>query len=147
MIPASMGLRCQIPDDLESFTVTASWGVYESVPAPEGDESRIRRYKRTPVEIPKRIVVADLDESVTTEIPLKDKVVLRIDRHDDHEHQRPADRDRAVQRPGGAAEDPGRCLAVPDEAHRDHGRGARVPAGDRRADSMTGGRRMTSSGG
>ena len=40
MIPASMGLRCQIPDDLESFTVTASWGVYESVPAPEGDESR-----------------------------------------------------------------------------------------------------------
>ncbi len=56
MIPASMGLRCQIPDDLESFTVTASWGVYESVPAPEGEESRIRRYKRTPVEIPKRIV-------------------------------------------------------------------------------------------
>ena len=83
MIPASMGLRCQVPDDLESFTVTASWGVYESVPAPEGDESRIRRYKRTPVEIPKRIVVADLDESETTEIPLKDKVVLRIDRHDD----------------------------------------------------------------
>ena len=33
MIPASMGLRCQIPDDLGSFTVTASWGVYESVPA------------------------------------------------------------------------------------------------------------------
>ena len=85
MIPASMGLRCQIPDDLESFTVTASWGVYESVPAPEGDESRNRRYKRTPVEIPKRIVVADLGESVTTEIPLKDKVVLRIDRHDEPE--------------------------------------------------------------
>ncbi len=85
MIPASMGLRCQIPDDLESFTVTASWGVYESVPAPEGDESRSRRYKRTPVEIPKRIVVADLGESVTTEIPLKDKVVLHIDRHDEPE--------------------------------------------------------------
>ena len=31
MIPASMGLRFQIPDDLESFTVTASWGVYEPV--------------------------------------------------------------------------------------------------------------------
>ena len=85
MIPASMGLRCQIPADLESFTVIASWGVYESVPAPEGDESRSRRYKRTPVEIPKRIVVADLGESVTTEIPLKDKVVLRIDRHDEPE--------------------------------------------------------------
>lgn len=85
MIPASMGLRCQIPDDLESFTVTASWGVYESVPAPEGDESRIRRYKRTPVEIPKRILVADLAESAMIEIPLKDKVVLRIDRYDEPE--------------------------------------------------------------
>ena len=30
-------------------------------------------------------MVADLGESVTTEIPLKDKVVLRIDRHDDPE--------------------------------------------------------------
>jgi len=88
MIPASMGLRCQVPDDLESFTVTASWGVYESVPAPEGDESRIRRYKRTPVDISKRIVVADLDPSVTMEIPLRDKVVLRVDRHDDDEHHR-----------------------------------------------------------
>ncbi len=85
MIPASMGLRCQIPDDLESFTVVASWGVYERVPATEGDESRLRRYKRTPVEIPKRIVVADLNESVMTEIPLKDKVVLRVDRHDEPE--------------------------------------------------------------
>jgi hypothetical protein len=88
MIPASMGLRCQIPDDLESFTVTASWGVYERVPAPEGDESRIRRYKRTPVEIPKRIVVADLDPSKTTDIPLRDKVILRVDRYDDDEHHR-----------------------------------------------------------
>jgi hypothetical protein len=85
MIPASMGLRCQIPDDLVSFAVAASWGVYESVPAPEGDESRIRRYKRTPVEIPRQIVIADLGESATTEILLKDKVVLRIDRHDEPE--------------------------------------------------------------
>ena len=87
MIPASMGLRCQIPEDLDAFTVTASWGVYESVPAPEGEESRLRRYKRTPVEIPKRILVADLEETKTTEIPLHDKVVLRIDRHDDHERK------------------------------------------------------------
>ena len=28
MIPASMGLRFQVPADLETFTVTASWGVY-----------------------------------------------------------------------------------------------------------------------
>jgi Helicase conserved C-terminal domain len=88
MIPASMGLRCQVPDDLESFTVTASWGMYESVPAAEGDESRNRRYKRTPVEITRHILVADLRESVTTEIPLQDKVVLRVDRYDDDEQRR-----------------------------------------------------------
>jgi len=86
MIPASMGLRCQVPDDLESFTVIASWGMYESVPASESEEpAKGRRYKRTPVEIPRRIMLADLEESVTTEIPLRDKVVLRIDRHDDDE--------------------------------------------------------------
>ena len=86
MIPASMGLRCQIPEDLESFTVTASWGVYESVPEKDPERQRIvRRYKRTPVEIPKRIVVASLRASTTTEIPLRDKVVLRVDRHDDPE--------------------------------------------------------------
>ena len=83
MIPASMGLRCQIPDDLEEFTVIASWGVYEPVPAEEGDKRR--RYKRTPVEIPKTITVADLDAAKTRDFPLKDEVVLRIDRHDDPE--------------------------------------------------------------
>lgn len=31
MIPSSMGLRFQVPPDLEAFTVTASWGTYESV--------------------------------------------------------------------------------------------------------------------
>ena len=35
MIPASMGLRFQVPADLESFTVTASWGVYETVETDE----------------------------------------------------------------------------------------------------------------
>ena len=83
MIPASMGLRCQIPDDLEEFTVIASWGVYEPVAAEEGDKRR--RYKRTPVEIPMTITVAKLDPAKTTDFPLKDEVVLRIDRHDDPE--------------------------------------------------------------
>ena len=83
MIPASMGLRCQIPADLDEFTVTASWGVYEPVTAEEGDKRR--RYKRTPVEIPKAITVALLDPAKTTDIPLKDEVMLRIDRHDDPE--------------------------------------------------------------
>src|SRR5271166_2237309 len=84
MIPASMGLRCQIPEDLKSLTVRVEWGVYESVPEQDPERQRIvRGYKRTPVEIPKAIMVADLPESGTREIPLQDKVVLRVDRHDD----------------------------------------------------------------
>src|SRR5580704_3794234 len=84
MIPASMGLRCQIPDDLESFTVTASWGLYESVPEKDPERQRlVRRYHRTPIEITKRITVASLHNAATAEVPLEDKVVLRVDRHDD----------------------------------------------------------------
>ncbi|MFK0133240.1 DISARM system helicase DrmA [Streptomyces rubiginosohelvolus] len=92
MIPASMGLRCQIPDDLDSFTVTASWGVYEPIKEKGGQDgsdsettSRIRRFKRTPVEITKTITVADLRPSQTRKISLKDKVLLRVDRYDDAE--------------------------------------------------------------
>ncbi|MGO9294505.1 MAG: DISARM system helicase DrmA [Streptosporangiaceae bacterium] len=79
MVPASMGLRCQIPDDLESFTVTASWGVYATV-ASEEDKPGSRRYQRTPVEISTAVKVADLGPATTT-IPLREKVVLRIDMH------------------------------------------------------------------
>ena len=86
MIPASMGLRCQIPDDLESFAVTASWGVYESVSDKDPERQRVvRQYQRTPIEITKRITLANLRKAATTEIPLEDKVVLRVDRHDDPE--------------------------------------------------------------
>src|SRR6185312_10389743 len=54
MIPASMGLRCQIPDDLNSFTVTASWGLYEPIKEKGDDGTRtLRRYKRIPIEITK----------------------------------------------------------------------------------------------
>ncbi|KDN16203.1 DISARM system helicase DrmA [Amycolatopsis rifamycinica] len=80
MIPASMGLRCQIPVDLAEFTVTASWGQYEPV---KDKEIKARRYKRTPIEFVKKVVVADLDPTRTTTIHLRDTVVLRIDRYDD----------------------------------------------------------------
>ena len=60
--------------------------MYEPVSAADPEKARIvRRYKRTPVEITKRITVSDLRDSGTTEIPLRDKVVLRVDRHDDRE--------------------------------------------------------------
>ncbi|WP_103759796.1 DISARM system helicase DrmA [Streptomyces sp. SM10] len=92
MIPASMGLRCQIPDNLDVFTVTATWGTYEPINEKDGQgkeegdvvpASRQRRFKRTPVEIAKTVAVTDLLSSRTTTIQLKDKVVLRIDRYDD----------------------------------------------------------------
>jgi hypothetical protein len=84
MIPASMGLRCHIPPDLESFTVTASWGMYEPVGGEREETARsIRRYKRQPIEVTKTIDVAALRPSQTEKIPLKDKVALRIDRYDD----------------------------------------------------------------
>jgi hypothetical protein len=84
MIPASMGLRCQVPDDLDSITVTASWGRYEPITEEREDTGRsIRKYKRVPIEIAKRIRLADLHDGTTAAIPLKDKVVLRVDRYDD----------------------------------------------------------------
>ncbi len=90
MIPASMGLRCQIPDDLDSFTVTASWGVYHPLPeqVDEKTGARSRRFQRTPIEITKTLTVADLNPSTTTPVHLKDEVVLRLDRHDDPAHGR-----------------------------------------------------------
>jgi hypothetical protein len=84
MIPASMGLRCQVPDDLEEFTVMASWGVYEPI-TEESEEKRVRRYKRRPVEITKTISIAELDAARTTDFTLEEDVLLRIDRHDDPE--------------------------------------------------------------
>jgi len=84
MIPASMGLRCQVPADLESFTVTASWGMYEPF-SEETDDRVIRRYKRTPVEIATTIKVADLRQGNTKEITLKDDIRLRVDRYDEPE--------------------------------------------------------------
>ncbi|MPZ83332.1 MAG: helicase [Actinophytocola sp.] len=85
MIPASMGLRCQIPDDLAEFTVTTSWGLYEPIKEKSEDTSTGRRYRRTPIEIAKLVTVAKLDPAGTTTIHLRDEVVLRVDRYDDPE--------------------------------------------------------------
>ena len=88
MIPASMGLRCQVPVDLDAFTVTASWGMYEPV-GPSEDEKDAGRSAGTSAprsRSPRRITVAEpARRPTTTDFPLKDKVVLRIDRYDDPE--------------------------------------------------------------
>lgn len=85
VIPASMGLRFQIPADLESFTVTASWGQYNRVSREIEDATdqeqprKTPRFQRTPFIFPVKIPVADLQPGETIEEPLRDTVVLRID--------------------------------------------------------------------
>ena len=83
MIPASMGLRFQVPMDLDAFTVHASWGVYQ--PKATGEVTptgrSIRRYHRTQVDVPVTVSVATLTPGVTSQFPLKDDVALRVDCH------------------------------------------------------------------
>ena len=90
MIPASMGLRFQLPVDLVSFTVTASWGTYETIET--GGVSKagrpIRKYQRTPVEEARTIALADLTPGHTATVVLRDAICLRIDRYDDPEFGR-----------------------------------------------------------
>ena len=85
MIPASMGLRFQIPLDLESFTVTASWGTYETVETDQVTKAGrpIRHYQRTPVEEVRSIKLADLKPGRTETVQLRESTCLRVDRYDD----------------------------------------------------------------
>lgn len=85
MIPSSMGLRFQVPPDLEAFTVTASWGTYESVQTDKVTRAGrpIRHFQRIPVEEPRTIPLTDLAAGQMTTIPLRDTICLRVDRYDD----------------------------------------------------------------
>ncbi|WP_278266143.1 DISARM system helicase DrmA [Nocardia sp. AG03] len=92
VIPASMGLRFQIPAGLDSFTVTASWGQYNRAKPEEleraAGEQRARktpRFQRTPFVFPTPIKVSDLLPGETKEVPLRDTVVLRIDTYADND--------------------------------------------------------------
>ncbi len=85
LIPASMGLRFQVPSDLEGFTVTASWGTYQSFATGRFTKSEIpiRHYRRTPVEEKCSIRLAELRPGNTKTISLQGDVCLRVDRYDD----------------------------------------------------------------
>lgn len=89
-VPASMGLRFQVPADLESFTVTASWGTYESVETGEVTKAgrNIRHYQRIPAEEARGIKLADLTPGRTVTVPLRDSICLRVDRYDDKRFDR-----------------------------------------------------------
>jgi hypothetical protein len=90
MIPASMGLRFQVPADLDSFTVTANWGAYETVETDQVTKAGrpIRNYQRTPVSEPRTIQLSDLSPGRTTSVPLLDAICLRLDRYDDQQFGR-----------------------------------------------------------
>ena len=98
MIPASMGLRFQVPADpaeLEAITVRVSWGTYEtagrddedsaSAPAPPGPAggggSHIPRYHRVPHSRTLRLTLADLTPGRTQDHVLDGDVTLRVDSH------------------------------------------------------------------
>ncbi len=85
MIPASMGLRFQVPADQESFDVSASWGIYESVETKKVSRAGrpIRHYQRVPVEERRTVHLADLVPGKTVSIALRDDACLRVDRYDD----------------------------------------------------------------
>ncbi|MBN9619794.1 MAG: helicase, partial [Actinobacteria bacterium] len=85
-----MGLRFQVPPDLASFEVTASWGTYETVETDELSKAGrpIRKYQRTPVEETRSIALADLTPGHTATVTLRDAICLRIDRYDDPEYRR-----------------------------------------------------------
>lgn len=85
MIPASMGLRFQVPLDLAAFTVTASWGTYETVQTDKVTKSGrpIRHFQRVPIEETRTIRLADLTAGQITTVPLRNTICLRVDRYDD----------------------------------------------------------------
>jgi hypothetical protein len=85
IIPASMGLRFQVPSDLESFVVTASWGSYETVETDEVTKAGrpIRHFQRTPIEESRTIRLANLPAGETVSVPLRESICLRVDRYND----------------------------------------------------------------
>jgi len=90
MVPASMGLRFQVPADLEAFRVVTSWGTYETVETERISKTgrAIREYQRTPVEEIRTVRMADLTSGTTATVALRESIVLRIDIYTDHTYDR-----------------------------------------------------------
>ena len=86
MIPASMGLRFQIPLDLDVVHGARVLGHLRArstrrEPAAGAPIRQLPADARS--SIPESSTVADLAPGTTSEYPLKDDVVLRVDRYDD----------------------------------------------------------------
>ncbi|QRO87011.1 DISARM system helicase DrmA [Kytococcus sedentarius] len=81
MIPASMGMRFQLPADQEQVTVTCRWARYVPSVVSREDERTTYEYLRQPVEKATTVVVDDLVEGQTADYPLEAEVTLRVDRY------------------------------------------------------------------
>ena len=94
MIPASMGLRFQVPADLDSLTVHVSWGTYEpagrdktdapsSSHRPAAGDTRATRYRRVPHHHSLPLPLAGLTPGRTQDHVLDGDVTLRVDSYRD----------------------------------------------------------------
>ena len=84
MIPASMGLRFQVPADLDALTVHASWGVYHPQSGGPTEDGRqgsrpATVYRREDVIEHVRINPASLTPGTTQDHVLREDVILRVD--------------------------------------------------------------------
>lgn len=89
MIPASMGLRFQLPLDVERVTVRANWGTYEPQSTDKvipGTDRHERVFHRRHHDHAYTLDVRDLGDGATREVPLEGDVVLRIDAQIDRGH-------------------------------------------------------------
>ena len=85
MIPASMGLRFQVPAGLDALNVHVSWGTYEPTGAGaatgQASADTGTRYQRVPHEHSLRLTPAALTPGRTEDRILDGDVTLRIDSH------------------------------------------------------------------
>ncbi|RBY91396.1 DISARM system helicase DrmA [Blastococcus sp. TF02A-30] len=78
--PSSMGLRFQVPVDVSTLVVTASWGRYESFQRLNEETGRNRTwFLRTPVEVPKQLDLAGTTARRNEVLELEQDVSLRVE--------------------------------------------------------------------
>src|SRR5699024_4510058 len=91
MAPSSMGIRFQVPADVEAVQVTASWGRYSSStpvsePPPETTVGVLPKkprpiYQREPFRIVEIIRLDSIEPGITKRVSLSPPVVLQVDRY------------------------------------------------------------------
>ena len=81
MIPASMGLRFQVPTDTESVVARCTWGSYsvEDTGKTDAGGHKVTAFRRTPCAYDVTIKVDELSRGKTSDYTVMDEVTLRVD--------------------------------------------------------------------